>query len=59
MYTRVFLFYAVCAFAYFVVFPLVFGFFASGEYEVDYDSEPAFEAETTDTTLKLKIGYKW
>lgn len=39
--------------------PLVLGFFASGEYEVDYDSEPAFEAETTDTTLKLKIGYKW
>ena len=26
---------------------------------LDYDSEPALDAETTDQTLKLKLGYKW
>ena len=26
------------------------------EYEIDYDSEPAIAAETTDQTFKLKLG---
>ena len=39
--------------------PLVAGLFGSLEYEIDYDSEPAVEAETTDQTFKLKLGYKW
>ncbi len=39
--------------------PLLAGFVASVEYEIDYDSEPAIEAETTDTTLNLKLGYEW
>jgi putative salt-induced outer membrane protein YdiY len=39
--------------------PIFGGFIASAEYEVDYDSEPAVEVETTDTTFKLKLGYEW
>lgn len=39
--------------------PLVAGLFGSLEYEIDYDSEPAVEADTTDQTFKLKLGYKW
>ena len=39
--------------------PLVAGFVGSVEYEFDYDSQPAVEAETTDKTLRLKLGYKW
>jgi putative salt-induced outer membrane protein YdiY len=39
--------------------PLIAGFIASVEYEIDYDSEPAVEVETTDTTFKLKLGYEW
>ena len=39
--------------------PLIAGLFGSVEYEIDYDSEPAVEAETTDQTFKLKLGYKW
>lgn len=39
--------------------PLAAGFVGSVEYEIDYDSEPAIEARTTDTTLRLKLGYKW
>lgn len=39
--------------------PLIAGLFGSLEYEIDYDSEPAVEAETTDETFKLKLGYKW
>jgi hypothetical protein len=35
------------------------GFVASLEYELDYDSDPALEAKTTDTTLRLKLGYEW
>jgi hypothetical protein len=30
-----------------------------GALEYDYDSAPAVEAETTDTTLRLKLGYQW
>jgi putative salt-induced outer membrane protein YdiY len=39
--------------------PLVAGFVSSVEYEIDYDSQPAVEALTTDRTLNLKLGYKW
>ena len=39
--------------------PLIAGLVGSVEYEIDYDSEPAVEAETTDQTFKLKLGYKW
>jgi hypothetical protein len=39
--------------------PLVAGLFGSLEYEIDYDSEPAVETDTTDQTFKLKLGYKW
>lgn len=39
--------------------PLIAGLVGSVEYEIDYDSEPAVEAETTDKTFKLKLGYKW
>ena len=39
--------------------PILSGFIASAEYEIDYDSEPAVEVETTDTTFKLKLGYEW
>ncbi len=39
--------------------PLVGGLIGSLEYEIDYDSEPAIEAKTTDATLRLKLGYEW
>lgn len=39
--------------------PLIAGLVGSVEYEIDYDSEPAIEADTTDQTVKLKLGYKW
>jgi putative salt-induced outer membrane protein YdiY len=39
--------------------PLADGFTGSIEFEYDYDSEPAVEAKTTDTTLRLKLGYQW
>jgi putative salt-induced outer membrane protein YdiY len=39
--------------------PLQAGFVGSVEYEVEYDSEPAIDAKTTDTTLRLKLGYQW
>ena len=39
--------------------PLLAGFVASVEYEVDYDSRPAVQSLTTDNTLNLKLGYKW
>ena len=39
--------------------PILAGFIASAEYEIDYDSEPAIAVETTDTTFKLKLGYEW
>ena len=39
--------------------PLISGIVGSAEYEIDYDSDPAFDAETTDQTFKLKLGYKW
>lgn len=38
---------------------LVAGFTGSVEYEIDYDSRPAVETESTDETLRLKLGYKW
>jgi putative salt-induced outer membrane protein YdiY len=39
--------------------PLIGGIVGSAEFEIDYDSQPAFRAETMDTTLRLKIGYQW
>jgi putative salt-induced outer membrane protein YdiY len=39
--------------------PLVGGFVGSLEYEIDYDSNPAEDAKTTDTALRFKLGYQW
>ena len=39
--------------------PLADGFTGAVEFEYDYDSNPAVEAKTTDTTLRLKLGYEW
>jgi putative salt-induced outer membrane protein YdiY len=39
--------------------PLAGGLTSSVEFEYDYDSAPAVEAKTTDTTLRLKMGYQW
>jgi len=39
--------------------PLAGGFTGGIEFEYDYDSNPAVEAKTTDTTLRLKLGYQW
>ena len=39
--------------------PLISGIVGSAEYEIDYDSDPAVDTETTDQTFKLKLGYKW
>jgi len=39
--------------------PLAGGFTGAVEFEYDYDSNPAVEAKTTDTTLRLKLGYEW
>jgi putative salt-induced outer membrane protein YdiY len=39
--------------------PLGGGFIGSLEFEYDYDSTPAVNAKTTDTSLRLKLGYQW
>lgn len=39
--------------------PLSGGFTGSVEFEYDFDSAPAMAAKTTDTTLRLKLGYQW
>ena len=39
--------------------PIVGGVVGSAEYEIDYDSQPATQANTTDTTFRLKLGYEW
>jgi putative salt-induced outer membrane protein YdiY len=39
--------------------PLAGGFSGALEFEYDYDSNPALQAKTTDTTLRLKLGYEW
>lgn len=39
--------------------PLVGSIVGSAEVELDYDSQPADDAETLDTTLRFKIGYEW
>jgi len=39
--------------------PLAGGFTGAIEVEYDYDSDPAVEAKTTDTTLRLKLGHAW
>jgi hypothetical protein len=39
--------------------PLMLGFVASTEVELEYDGDPATEAEKLDTTLRFKLGYQW
>jgi putative salt-induced outer membrane protein YdiY len=39
--------------------PLASGFTGAVEFEYDYDSNPAVATKTTDTTLRLKLGYQW
>ena len=39
--------------------PLIHGIVGSIEYQVEYDSQPAGTALTTDKTLRLKLGYEW
>lgn len=39
--------------------PLAGGFVGSFEYEIDYESERPVKTKTTDTTLRLKLGYQW
>ncbi|WP_201220898.1 DUF481 domain-containing protein [Halochromatium roseum] len=39
--------------------PLIGGFIASIEYEIDYDSDPAQATKTSDETVRLKLGYQW
>jgi putative salt-induced outer membrane protein YdiY len=40
-------------------FPLVLGFVASTEMQVEYDSGAVDEADDLDTTYSLKLGYAW
>ena len=39
--------------------PLWSGLIASTEMQVEYDSDPASDADTTDTTFRFKLGYRW
>lgn len=39
--------------------PIAHGFTGGIEFEYDYDSDPAVDAKTTDTTLRFKLGYEW
>jgi hypothetical protein len=39
--------------------PLVAGVVASAELELEYDGEPAEDADKVDTTLRFKLGYRW
>lgn len=39
--------------------PLVAGFVGSIEREIEDDSKPVVGAETTDTTLPLKLFHRW
>ncbi len=39
--------------------PLAGGLVGSLEYEFEYDSEPPVKTDTTDHTLRLKMGYQW
>ena len=32
---------------------------SAGNVELEHDGDPAVEAKTTDTTLRLKLGYEW
>jgi putative salt-induced outer membrane protein YdiY len=40
-------------------FPLILGLVASTEIKVEYDSGAADDADETDTTYTLKLGYQW
>jgi hypothetical protein len=39
--------------------PLILGLFASTEMKIAYDSGAAREADTLDTTYRVKLGYQW
>ena len=39
--------------------PMSWGVVGSLEYKINYESDPAPGTKTTDTTLRLKIGYEW
>lgn len=39
--------------------PLAGDFVGSLEYEIDYESERPVKTKSTDTTLRLKLGYQW
>lgn len=40
-------------------YPIAGGVVGSLEYEVDYDSNPAFRAKELDQTWRFKLGYEW
>jgi putative salt-induced outer membrane protein YdiY len=40
-------------------FPLVYGFVASTELQIEYDGGAAKDADDLDTTYLLKLGYAW
>ena len=40
-------------------FPLILGLVASTEMQVEYDSGAAEDADKTDTTFSVKLGYQW
>lgn len=42
-----------------VKFPLLAGFTATLEYDVNYDNDPPADVEKTDSTYILGIGYSW
>ena len=39
--------------------PIGWGINTAGEVVVEYDSDPAEDADKTDTTYKMKLGYEW
>ncbi len=46
-------------FARFAALGLILGLVASTEIKVEYDSGAADDADDTDTTYSLKLGYQW
>ena len=40
-------------------FPMVYGLVATTEMQVEYDSGAADDADETDTTFSVKLGYQW
>ena len=39
--------------------PLGKGIQASAEYKLEHDSQPVNENDSTETTIRLKLGYRW